>query len=38
MIDVLLQVPTPTHADSRELENPTPHEFPELQVICNPLP
>ncbi|XP_021731431.1 FK506-binding protein 3-like [Chenopodium quinoa] len=31
MIDVLLQVPTPTHADSRELDNPTPHEYPELQ-------
>ncbi|XP_021756651.1 uncharacterized protein LOC110721770 [Chenopodium quinoa] len=25
------QVGTPTHVDSRELDNPTPHEFPDLQ-------
>ena len=31
MIDVLLQVPTPTHADSRELDDPTSHEFPDLE-------
>ncbi|XP_021734247.1 nonsense-mediated mRNA decay protein 2-like [Chenopodium quinoa] len=32
------KVPNPTHVDSRELDNPTPYEYPELQVICNLLP
>ncbi|XP_021759259.1 uncharacterized protein LOC110724166 isoform X2 [Chenopodium quinoa] len=26
------EVVTPTHADSREVDNPTPHEFPDLEV------